>query len=131
MKKVSKEEKLFNYRCPVCHYIVEKDILFRQCCPICGWVSPLVSSGKLNVFENSPHIDIFEDREKIRITTQLPIVDGNNIKIDVNSNKLLISSGEFNAIILLPDAVEHVIRKTYRNGVLDILLRKSGDENHG
>jgi len=100
IKKVSKEEKAFHYRCPACHYLVEKDVLFAQCCPICGWISPLVMSRKLDAGENSLHVDVTEEEDIIRITTELHMVD-DNIRLDV-------------------------IEKTYRNGVLEVQLRKAG-----
>ncbi len=125
MKKSSKEEKAFHYRCPACHYLVEKDILFGQGCPICGWVSPLAMPGELNAGENSLHIDVIDEGDIIKITTELPMVDENCIKLDVNGNKLLISSGAFNRIIPLHYAVEQVLEKTYRNGVLEMKLRKA------
>ncbi len=96
MKKAGKEKE-FQYRCPACHYLVEKDMLFGQGCPICGWVSPLVMPG--NAGENSSHADIIEEGDIITITTELPQADENDIKLDV-------------------------IEKTYRNGVLEVKLRK-------
>jgi HSP20 family molecular chaperone IbpA len=116
----------FQYRCPACHYLVEKGRLFGQGCPICGWVSPLGMTGELNAEENSLHVDIVEDDDTIRITTELPLADQNGIKLDVDGNKLLIFSGRFNRIILLHTSVEQIIEKTYRNGVLEVKLRKTG-----
>ena len=125
IKKISKENKAFHYRCPECHYLLEKDLLFGQGCPICGWVSPLAMSRKSNA-GNMIHVDVVEEEANIRITTELPTVDENNLKLDLISNKLLISSGEFNIIIPLRYAVEQVIEKTYRNGVLEVKLCKAG-----
>ena len=125
MKKISEEDKAFNYRCPECHYLLEKDLLFGQGCPICGWVSPHAMSRKSNS-GNMVHVDVVEEESNIRITTELPTVDENNLKLDLISNKLLISSGEFNIIIPLRYAVEQVIEKTYRNGVLEVRLCKAG-----
>lgn len=82
-------------------------------------------SGKSNA-RNMIHVDVVEEEANIRITTELPTVDENNLKLDLISNKLLISSGEFNIIIPLRYAVEQVIEKTYRNGVLEVKLCKAG-----
>jgi HSP20 family molecular chaperone IbpA len=127
MKKRSisiKSGYVFHYRCPECHYLVEKELLFGQGCTICGWVSPLVMSRELNAVENSSHVDIIEEEDIIKITTELHMIDENNLKLDVNGNKLVISSGGFDRIIPLPYAVEQVIEKTYRNGVLGIIVKK-------
>lgn len=125
MKKISKENMAFHYRCPECHYLLEKELLFGQGCTICGWVSPLAMSKKLNS-GNMIHVDVVEEETNIRITTELPTVDENNLKLDLISNKLLISSGGFNIIIPLRYVVEQIIEKTYRNGVLEVKLCKSG-----
>jgi HSP20 family molecular chaperone IbpA len=105
---------------------VEKSRLFGQGCPICGWVSPLGITGELNAEENSLHVDVVEDDDTLRITTELPIVGQYGIKLDLDGNNLLISSGRFNRIIPLRYSVGQIIEKTYRNGVLEVKLRKTG-----
>jgi HSP20 family molecular chaperone IbpA len=125
MKKIIGENKAFHYRCPECHYLLEKELLFGQECPICSRVSPHAMPRKSNS-GNMIHVDVVEEEANIRITTELPTVDENNLRLDLISNKLLISSGEFNIIIPLRYAVEKVIERTYRNGVLEVKLCKAG-----
>lgn len=113
MKKGSvsiKSGYVFHYRCPECHYLVEKEMLFSRGCPFCGCVSE--------------QIDIIDDKDVIWVTTELPNVDEESLTIDVDGNTLLISAGSFRRIVPLPYAVEQVIEKTYRNGVLGIILKK-------
>lgn len=113
MKKRSvsiKSGYVFHYRCPECHYLVEKEMLFSRGCPFCGCVSE--------------QIDIIDDKDVIWVTTELPNVDEESLTIDVDGNTLLISAGSFRRIVPLPYAVEQVIEKTYRNGVLGIILKK-------
>jgi hypothetical protein len=124
--KTTAGEKELQYRCPACYYLVEKDILFNVCCPICGWVSPLMKSRQQNASEGISQVDLIDEGDILRITAELPMLDENNIMLDVNGNKLLISSGGFARIIQLRCPVEHIIEKTYSNGVLDIQLRKVG-----
>ncbi len=76
------------------------------------------------------HVDIVEEDDLIRITTELPMVDENRIKLDAMGNKLLISSGEFSRIIPLRHTVGQVIEKTYRNGVFEVKLRRQGVEHN-
>ncbi len=83
-------------------------------------------TGELNAEENSLHVDVVEDDDTIRITTELPSACQNCIRLDVDGNKLLISSGRFNRIIPLRNSVGQIIEKTYRNGVLEVKLRKTG-----
>jgi len=56
--------------------------------------------------------------------TELPMADENNIKLDLNGNTLFISAGSFKRTVPLNYAVEQGIEKTYRNGVLGIILKK-------
>ncbi len=72
------------------------------------------------------HVDVVEDEDTIRITTELPTAGQNSIKLDVDGNKLLISCGRFNRIIPLHNSAGQIIEKTYRNGVLEVKLRKTG-----
>jgi|GEM_PF-2092924 len=125
-EKAPNGEKELKYRCPACYYLVEKDILFEVCCPICGWVSPLVKSRQQNANVGISQVDLIDEGDILRITAELPMLDENNILLDVNNNKLLISSGGFARIIQLCCPVEQIIEKTYSNGVLDIQLRKVG-----
>ncbi|MFA4956164.1 MAG: hypothetical protein WC556_04235 [Candidatus Methanoperedens sp.] len=124
--KAAIREQKIQCRCPACHYLVEKEILFDVCCPICGWVSPLVKSRQQNANEGISQVDLIDEGDILRITAELPMLDEKNIMLDVNGNKLLISSGGFARIIQLCCPVEHIIEKTYSNGVLDIQLRKLG-----
>jgi hypothetical protein len=124
--KATIREKELQYRCPACYYLVEKDILFDRCCPICGWVSPLVKSRQQNASEGISQVDLIDEGDILRITAELPMLDEKNLILDVNGNKLLISSGKFTRIIQLRYPVEQIIEKTYNNGVLDIQLRKMG-----
>jgi len=98
---------------------VEEEMLFGPGCPICGWVSPLVKDS---------HVDVLDEGDTIRIALELHDAEEGNIKLVTHGNKLRISSGRFNRIILLRHAPGEVIEKTYKNGVLELKLRKSGCE---
>jgi len=120
-----KSEYRLHYRCPECHYLVEKEVLFNAGCPMCGWVSPLAISGELIADDRNRHIDIVDDEDFIWLVTELPVVDENGITIDLEGSTLLISAGSLRRIVPLRYAVETDIeRTTYRNGVLEIKLKK-------
>lgn len=80
----------------------------------------------MNIEKKSEQIDIFDDKDIILLTAQLPIVEGDSINIDVDGNTLRISACDFNRIVHLDHAVEPDIEKTYQNGVLEVKLRKIG-----
>jgi hypothetical protein len=120
------EGMAYRYRCPTCHYLVEKELLFQQGCHICGWVSPLMIPRELTEGKKSFHVDFIEDADTIRIISELPMVEESSIKLELEGNELLISSGGSRRIIPVPCAVGQIIEKTYRNGVLEVKLRKTG-----
>ena len=70
-------------------------------------------------------IDIFEDEKKIYVTLQLSDVDEKYIKVKIKNNILQIIAGEEYREITLPVKVKRKVKKTFRNGVLDIELEKS------
>lgn len=70
-------------------------------------------------------IDILEDEKKIYVTLQLPEVDEKYIKVKIKNNILQIIAGEEYREIPLPVKVKRKVKKTFRNGVLDIELEKS------
>ena len=119
-------EYILNYRCPECHYLVEEDLLFNTGCPICGWVSPLAAPYELVADDSrNKHIDIVDDEDFVWVVVELPVVDEDGITIDLEGDTLLISAGSLRRIVPLRYGVETDIeRTTYRNGVLEIKLKK-------
>jgi HSP20 family protein len=94
-----------------------------------------------------PRVDITEEDDAYRIHADMPGIDKNEIKISVEDNKLTIagekkeekrdakkdrfyhyerSYGAFSRSFNLPDHVDHEhIEARYRNGVLEVTLRKN------
>jgi HSP20 family molecular chaperone IbpA len=71
--------------------------------------------------------DIIENGKEIFITTELPEIDSNNIKLNLNKNKLEIkadfSQGKYKKVIDLPCDIKPKIKKmTFKNGLLDVIL---------
>ncbi len=74
---------------------------------------------------NEKDIDIFEDEKKIYITLELPNADERRIKVKIKNDILQIIAGDEYREIALPVKVKRKVKKTFRNGVLDIELEKS------
>jgi len=79
--------------------------------------------------EIEPLIDVIEEEESIKIYVELPGVKKENIKLRVKSNKLIISvlneDKKYHKEISLPPNIEvKNIKATYRNGVLEIIIKK-------
>lgn len=81
-----------------------------------------------------PNHDVWESNNKIFVTVELPGAEEKDIEYQVSANRLFIGAkgrgpegrGSYYATIRLPSAVkEKVISKTFRNGVLEIILEKS------
>ncbi len=109
------------YRCPGCHYLVEKELLlFGSGCPVCGWISPILALKELS----AEYMDVFDDGNIVHVTAELSFVDGKDIRLDVKDNKLVISAGSFKRIVPLRYEVEQHIENTYCNGVLEVKLKR-------
>jgi HSP20 family molecular chaperone IbpA len=81
---------------------------------------------ELEDFEyNTDQEDIFEDPYHIYITLALPTANEKDIKIKIKNDILEIKTGMDIKEIQLPAKVKKKLKKTYRNGILDIELTKS------
>jgi len=76
-----------------------------------------------------PLVDLFDEGQEIVVVGELPGVDEEEIYIEVQDDILsLETTGErkYAKEILLPEAVDAAtLRKTYRNGILELRLRKA------
>jgi HSP20 family molecular chaperone IbpA len=122
---------VFHYRCPECHYLVEKEILFDIGCPVCGWISPNATSKGSTAENRSELVDVFDEGDIIWVTAKLPLIDEDNINLDVKDNMLLIYTRNFKRSVFLHYSVKPDIERTYRNGILEIKLKKIGGECYG
>ena len=76
---------------------------------------------KRNVF-----VDIFEEKKKMRVIAELPGVDEEDIRLDLNGDTLSMSASRgnqnFYRDVELPRASENIIGKIYNNGILEVTL---------
>lgn len=76
-----------------------------------------------------PLVDLFDEGQEIVVVGELPGVDEEEIHIEVQDDILsLETTGErkYAKEILLPEAVDAAtLRKTYRNGILELRLKKA------
>lgn len=89
----------------------------------------LETEGDAGVPEREPLIDVLEGTGDIRIIAEVPGFNGEDIAIDVNDKAVLIKARKgkraFSKEITLPADVEQDETKTsYKNGVLEIVLKK-------
>ncbi|MEW6069765.1 MAG: hypothetical protein AB1485_04035 [Candidatus Thermoplasmatota archaeon] len=80
-------------------------------------ILPSEKEGKL--------IDVFDENSWIKIIVEMPRVKEEDIKIDVNNEILTISTDSYQKNISLFCPLKKVIEKTYRNGILELRLKKA------
>lgn len=81
--------------------------------------------------EIEPLVDVFDEKDHLRVVAELPGVQEKNIKTEVKRDKLTISAEtpdrKYSREVPLPAVVEAEPTKlTYKNGVLEIDLKKKG-----
>jgi HSP20 family molecular chaperone IbpA len=87
---------------------------------------PLIIRPREEVKE--PLIDIFDEEEYIHIIAEMPGVEEKDIKIELEKDTIKISGGRYSKELKLPCSPKNIDEKSYRNGILEIKLRK---ENAG
>jgi len=75
-------------------------------------------------------VDVFEEGDHIRVMAELPGVEENKIKIDVEGNTLTISTDtparKYYKKVELPNLVKKdAVKSSYRNGILEVKLKKT------
>ena len=75
-----------------------------------------------------PMVDVFERNDEVRIIVELPGTSEENIKLELEEGVLKVKVEDakgYNKIIPLPSKVDpRTLKSTYRNGVLEISLKK-------
>lgn len=76
-----------------------------------------------------PMVDVFDEKEMVRVIAELPGVDKADIKTELEGNTLKITAErgdrKYAKDVELPAAVKGEIKSRYKNGVLEIELEKS------
>jgi len=83
-----------------------------------------------DIDEHEENEDIFEDEEKIYITIQVPELEEDDVRVRVKKDILEIKLGDEIREIVLPVRVKRKIKKSFRNGILDIELEKVKEDIH-
>ena len=86
----------------------------------------MLDQNQIDKDQTDAPIDIFENRKKIRVIVELPGVNEEDIRLDLNEDTLTISASRANRNyykdIRLPRASESVIGKIYNSGILEATL---------
>ena len=91
-----------------------------------GTIKPTLEPGAAEVRE--PLVDIFENENEITVIAELPGVEEKDIKTEVAERTLKISAQtkerKYSKKVELPAAVTGELESTYKNGVLEVRLKK-------
>lgn len=134
----SMDEAVFNHRCPGCHRIVERELLFSIGCPVCGWKSPIRESSEtrrgfqelheVNGSVDASLVEVFDEKERIVVLAEMPGFAEEEIEVKALNRLLIISADgltqRYHKRIMLPCPTVGKARTKYKNGVLEIVLRK-------
>lgn len=69
-------------------------------------------------------VDVFDEKNKVRIVTELRNVKAKDIKTELKDKTLTITAKTKKRTIRLPCAVKKQIKKQYKNGILEIVFKK-------
>mgnify|MGYP005862511607 CR=1 FL=1 len=132
------DRAVFNYRCPRCHRIVEKELLFSVGCPLCGWTTPLVKcsgdakrSQELHRVRDdmgTPMPEVFDEKERVVVLAELQGFTKEEIEVKALNRLLIISAHgltqRYYRRVMLPCSTMGKAQTKYKNGVLEVVLRK-------
>jgi len=78
--------------------------------------------------KREPLVDVFDEPKSVKIVAELPGIEERDIKLKTKQSKLIISvdtpDRKYYKEVKLPCPVKGEIEKTYKNGVLEIRLKK-------
>jgi HSP20 family protein len=84
----------------------------------------------VEIGERKPLIDVFDTDDKIQIVAEMPGIEKEDVELSVDGRSLEIQAARgdrrYNETVELPaDVDEGSAKATYKNGVLDITLKKT------
>ncbi|MFA5772551.1 MAG: Hsp20/alpha crystallin family protein [Thermoplasmata archaeon] len=71
-----------------------------------------------------PLVDIFDEKESITVIAEMPGVNEKEIETTLEKNTLKISGGKYSKELKLPSTPEKIVEKTYKNGILEVKMKK-------
>ncbi len=79
--------------------------------------------------EREPIVDVFDEKDEIRVYAEMPGVNQDDIKLDLKGDILDISAKtgdrKYHKEILLPTKVkQETLTSSYKNGILEVRMRK-------
>jgi HSP20 family molecular chaperone IbpA len=79
--------------------------------------------------KREPIIDIFEEKNHILVIAEFPGVEEKDIETKLKDNTLEISTGKYCKTIRLPPVSKSILERTYKNGILQLKIKR--EDNAG
>jgi HSP20 family molecular chaperone IbpA len=76
---------------------------------------------------NGKLLDFHDEKDTLRVVASIPLQE-EDVKVEVKDNILIIAGKKYYQEVLLTSAVEGNVKKTVNNGVLEVVLKKSGEK---
>ena len=76
---------------------------------------------------NGKLLDLHDEKDTLRVIASIPLQE-EDVKVEVKDNFLIIAGKKYYQEVLLTSAVEGNVKKTVNNGVLEVVLKKSGEK---
>jgi len=80
----------------------------------------------MDYIPNGKLLDVYEEKDTLRVIASIPLQE--EVKLEVKDNFLIIAGKKYYQEVLLTSAVEGNVKKTVNNGVLEVVLKKSGEK---
>ena len=81
----------------------------------------------MDYIPNGKLLDVYEEKDTLRVIASIPLQE-EDVKVEVKDNFLIIAGKKYYQEVLLTSAVEGNVKKTVNNGVLEVVLKKSGEK---
>lgn len=86
--------------------------------------------GRIEIGERRPLVDVFDTDDAVQVVAEMPGIEKEDVDLNIEDRKLEIRAvhgdKRYNEVVELPVDVESDSAKaTYRNGVLEVTIRKA------
>jgi len=88
-----------------------------------------VEEVKIESPEIEPVFDVFEEEKHISVIAEIPGASEEEIKIELEGNKLKISAGMYSKTVVLPSEAAAIKEKSFKNGVLQLKIKRRENAN--
>ena len=69
-------------------------------------------------------VSVEEGEKEVRVVSELPGIEENDINLKLENKRLLIKAGIKRKYVYLPYEVKPAFAKTFNNGILEVVLEK-------